>query len=635
MIRRPRLSVTGVRGRLAPGLGVLLLLSACGDERDARSSASSIGTSVSGTDGATGTTTDSTTQGDGNEGHGSEGSTGFSSTSATDDASGTHGSTGTTGTDDTTDDATTGPFCHFECSLDLQTVLCDGEPYQQCMGTEGCNAQINACSDGCEVAAHNKQSIGCEYYAVDMQSTSPQYCFAAFVANTWHDNAHISVERGGAVLQVETFARLPVGNGPGLTYQAYDPVAGLAPGEVAILFLSGTSGNTPNCPVAPAVIGDAGFSGTGVSDAFRISTDVPVVAYQINPYGGGSVAVTGASLLLPTSVWDDSYVAVNISAQDIAPPSMNIIAMENDTTVTLTPIANVVGGGGIPAGQAGQPLAFTLAAGQYAQITQSAELTGSVLTADKPIGHLAGQPCMRAPHGVAYCDHGEQMIPPVNALGSEYVGVMHRPRAGEPGIWRMIGAVDGTQLSWNVDVGGPATLQLGQIVEFITPTPFVVSSQDEDHPFLLFNYMSGSQWNQLSNTTGHGDPDAVLSISTEQYMNRYVFFADPTYPEGNLVIVRKRTGGVFHDVELDCAGVVGGWQAVGDYEWTRVDLITGNFQNVGNCSSGRREMWSDGLFGLWNWGWGTPLTSTFTSNVSYGYPAGLRVEPINQVILPQ
>jgi hypothetical protein len=249
---------------------------------------------------------------------------------------------------------------------------------------------------------------------------------------------------------------------------------------------------------------------------------------------------------------------------------------------------------------------------------------------------MAGHPCMRTPYGVAFCDHGEQMVPPIRALGSEYVGVMYRPRAGEPAIWRLIGAVDGTQLSWTGNVSGPAALQRGEVVEMISGEPFVVRSQDADHPFLLFAHMSGSQWTMLTNTGGYGDVDFVISVPPDQYLGRYVFFADPTYPETNLVIVRRKDqNGNFHDVELDCAGVLTGWQPIGDYEWTRIDLITGNFQNVGNCSTGRHEIWSEGgRFGLWVWGWGTPLTSTFTQNVSYGYPGGMNVQPINDVVIP-
>ena len=149
---------------------------------------------------------------------------------------------------------------------------------------------------------------------------------------------------------------------------------------------------------------------------------------------------------------------------------------------------------------------------------------------------------------------------------------------------------------------------------------------------MLFTYMSGSTWKP--GMEGYGDADFVISVPPEQYMSDYVFFTDPTYPEADLVVVRSKLNGKFEDVTLDCAGALTGWQPIGDYEWTRVDLITGNFQNVGNCSSGRHQINSKGRFGLWVWGWGTPLTSGFTANVSYGYPGGMNVQPINQVVIP-
>ncbi len=528
------------------------------------------------------------------------------------------------------------PGCEVTCSSDFHAVVdCNGNLIEQCTGTDGCDLVTGTCKNACEAANDNKQSVGCEYYATDMHSQQPTYCFAAFVANTWNTAVHIQVERGGVTLPVANFARIPSGSGPTLTYAPYDAAAGLPPGEVAILFLSGSSGGAPNCPVTSAAGADASVASTGIGQSFKITTEVPVVAYQINPYGGGSVAVTGASLLLPTSAWDTNYIAVNAYQYDLQPPSMNIVAAENNTEVTMVPVAAVTGGGGLPAGAANAPLTFTLNAGQQAQFSQNAELTGSVIQSSKPIGLMAGQPCMRTPFQVAYCDHGEQMVPPIRALGSEYVGVMYRPRGGEPAIWRIIGAVDGTQLEWDPPVGGPTTLQQGQIVEFHTGTPFVVKSQDEDHPFLLFSYMSGSTWNQLTGATDTGDVDFVISVPPQQYMSRYVFFADPTYPVTNLVVVRARDPmGNFHDVNLSCAGTLGGWQPVGDYEWTRVDLNTGNFQPVGGCDTGRHEMSSNGRFGLWVWGWGHPGTSPSTQNVSYGYPGGMNVQPINEVVIP-
>jgi hypothetical protein len=531
-----------------------------------------------------------------------------------------------------------GSGCSSKCSSDQHQVLgCDGTVIATCTGLEGCDQSTGTCVNACDAAVNNKQSVGCEYYATFMDQSTANACFAVFVANTWNTPAHITVEYDGVSLPVSSFGRIPSGSGPGLTYQPFDAAAGIPPGEVVVLFLSGpqgspSPGNAP-CPITSAIPSGVLLAGTtGIGNSFRVGSDVPVVSYEINPYGGGSAAVTAGSLLLPTSAWDTNYIAVNAYEYDIDHPSMNIVAMADGTQVTMVPVAAVQGGGGIPASPANAQMTFTLNRGEHAQLTQQQALTGSVIESDKPIGFMAGQRCMRAPFGVAYCDHGEQMIPPVRALGSEYVGVMHKPRMNEPGIWRVIGAVDGTQLTYSDAVGGPAALDRGQVVEFITGQPFVVKSQDPDHPFMLFNLMSGSTWQP--GMEGYGDADFVISVPPQQYMPAYVFFADPTYPETSLVIIRSKVEGQFKDVTLDCAGVLQGWQPIGEYEWTRTDLITGNFQNVGACSTGRHDITSEGPFGLWVWGWGTPLTDIFTANVSYGYPGGMNVQQINEVIIP-
>src|SRR5262249_40404438 len=200
-----------------------------------------------------------------------------------------------------------------------------------CTGTDVCNAATGTCSTPCVAAQGNKQSVGCEYYATFMDTFRLTSCFAAIVANTADQPVHIDVERQGVSLPIQTFARIPSGSGPALTLSPYDPVAGLPPGEVAILFLAGptqASPVDPVCPVESAVpYGALIDQATGIGWSFRIHTDWPVVAYQINPYGGGDYgATTGASLLLPTSVWDTNYLGVNAGPTGMAgrPPSENI-----------------------------------------------------------------------------------------------------------------------------------------------------------------------------------------------------------------------------------------------------------------------------------------------------------------------
>jgi hypothetical protein len=318
-------------------------------------------------------------------------------------------------------------------------------------------------------------------------------------------------------------------------------------------------------------------------------------------------------------------------------PSFNIVASQDGTNVTLLPKQAIVGGNGLPAGPANMPYKFTLDKGQQAQFSQQADLTGTIVQSDKPVGFLAANACMQVPLGTDHCDHGEQMLPPVKALGNEYAAVMFRPRvAGDKAIWHLVGAIDGTNLTYSTKVGGPAILDAGQVVDFTTDQPFVVKSQDTNHPFMLFSYMTGSQWSGLSDMGGYGDPDFVLGVPPQQYLQDYVFFADPSYPENNLVVVRAKdkVSMQFQDVTLDCAGKLGGWQPVGDYEWTRIDLTRHDFQDQNGCSSGAHEIKSDAPFGLWVWGWGSPETTTNTKYVSYGYPGGMNVSPINGVYIP-
>ena len=512
--------------------------------------------------------------------------------------------------------------CPLSCSADLHTVVdCHNSLVTTCASTDACDGTSHSCVEACAGAATSHRATGCDYYATDTENIEPTYCFAAFVVNTWTSPAHISVEYDGASENVAAFTRLPAGVGLGISYTEYDPVAGLPPGEVAILFLAGDSGGTPNCPVTSAVP-SAGHTGSGLFSSFHITTDVPVVAYEMNPYGDATVLEAAASLLLPTSVWDVNYLAVSPAPAAAGNPSLNIIARD-DTVITFTPTVAVAGGGGIPAGAANVPMTFNLSRGQHAQITQPAELTGSVISSSAPIGLMLTHNCMNVPAGFSSCEHGEQMVPPQHALGNRYAGVMYRPRiAGETAtFWKVVGTVDGTQLSYSTDVGGPATLNKGQAVNFLTGTPFVVQSQDADHPFEMFTYMTGSGYINDS----YGDPDFVVSVPPEQYLSEYVFFADPNYPETNLVLIRERGADAqFHDVTLDCAGTLANWQHVGDYEWTRIDLVT-EFAPVGMCSTGRHKIKSDAPFGLWVWGWG-PATS-------YGYPGGMNVAPINTVVL--
>jgi hypothetical protein len=223
------------------------------------------------------------------------------------------------------------------------------------------------------------------------------------------------------------------------------------------------------------------------------------------------------------------------------------------------------------------------------------------------------------------------------AMGSEYVAVKHKNRTSydEQPPWRLVGAVDGTTLTYDPPVAGaPATLNKGQLAMFFTASNFTVKSQDANHPFYAGGHMTGvysqGQHFDVPTFSSGGDPEWVNVIPPQQYLANYIFFTDPTMSNTNIVVTRQKApDGTFKDVQLDCVpGNLSGWQPVGssgNYEFTRVDLVVSG-AGVGGCNNGTHEIHSDEPFGVTVWGWDFA--------VSYAYPGGASVQPINTVVVP-
>ena len=179
-----------------------------------------------------------------------------------------------TSTGSSTGDNTTGPACQeFSCSEDLQSILCDGAPFDTCAAGSYCIDAACVPLSPCEASKLLKSSEGCEYYAVksELISAAQGSCFAAFVANTSEQPVKLNVEYDGQVLPVASFTRIPEGQGKNIVYQPYDANAGLPVGEVAIIFLSRGPGNFPNCPAPAGILQETHVVGTGFGKAFRIS----------------------------------------------------------------------------------------------------------------------------------------------------------------------------------------------------------------------------------------------------------------------------------------------------------------------------------------------------------------------------
>lgn len=535
------------------------------------------------------------------------------------------------------------------CSRDLKQVIhhnCDGtEDVTSCGPDQGCGG--GTCVDACTSATLSKGTTGCSFATLppDESGAVAGSCFAAMIANVWDRPVKVHASLGADAIDVGSSIYYAEVNG---TSVDYTPVGeAIAPGKVAIVFLaqaetpSGNPNNFIRCPasVVPAINEDPIRHKTTLTRAFRITTDTPVSAYSIFPYGGARSATPTATVLLPTSSWDKNYIAVSTWNPYPGAPTIQVIASEDDTEIRMRPKVDIIGGGGVLGIGEGQTQTWKLGRGEVLQITQRADTSGSPIEANKPIGLFGGSECTNI--GSTACDATQQQIPPVSQWGHSYALVPWRPRTGagtgmtearENVPWRLVGAANGTQLAYDParPGGAPETLDAGEVVTFTTNAIVTVRSQDDEHPFYAGMFMTGgAAIAQATNGPAMGDPDFVNAIPSEQFLDRYVFFVDHTYPESSLTLVRRRTGGEFAPVVLACAGEITGWKPLGlsgEYEYVWVSLTKlGAPQKYdgGTCGYGRHEAHSDGPFSVHVWGWG--------AYASYGYAGGMGSRPLSDV----
>ncbi len=571
----------------------------------------------------------------------------------------TDGPTDTTTTDDPTDDPTDTTdsdtsMDQFFCSADLHGIVNqDNELVETCEPHEGC---LDAtCVPACEAADQSDANFGCMFMAPTPPSYPPAKppCFAAFLTNSWGHPAVIDVSRDGVDLDVNLFGRLVT---PGLDPDQWPPIpdTGIPEGGAAVLFLSSDptaimpENQVPlNCPVTPAVDASTYVPGSGRGAAFEIFSDIPVTAYDILPFGGARSHFPSAELLYPTNVWGENYLTVMPPAGTHSVPGplwIQVVALEDSTTLTVNATATLQGGNGLMGAAIGEPTEFSLEAGEYVQwqIANAAEATGTVLQSDHPVALFSGSRFLRlqpmpAPGGEAT----HQQNSAVSALGYDYIGSPYETRRAdlepEEISYRIVGVVDGTQLTYDPPIAGaPTDLSSGQVVDFMTELPFRVQSQGDSHPFIFTQLMTTSNLpgGTRPGATAQGfapmlgDEEWVMVLPHAQFMDRYVFFTDPTYATTNLVLTRVDPGDGFHEVSVDCLGEITGWQPAGDsglFEVATADLMRADI-GVNGCENGLHVAESEGPFGLTVWG--------LDSYSSYAYPAGGNAFALTDVVVP-
>ena len=331
------------------------------------------------------------------------------------------------------------------CGGDLQTRVdvCrpDGSGYDPgalCQGA-GKACRHGVCDDLCSLAREQRSNVGCEYWAAQL------------------DNANINASLNASAQQYAV-----VVSNPQLDVAADVVVEqdDSEPGGAAIIKTVAKAHVTPqNLEVfllGPRwVDGTTDTSGTGdvhtflSRHAYRITSNVPIIAYQFNPLENVNVFSNDASLLKPVEAiagagryvvlgWPQTIAADSVSDHNFGLDLRNfitIIGTREQTKVTITTSTDIVGGAGIPATKAGDTLSWTLQPFEVLNLETGgfhADFTGSIIDASGPVAVFSGSEASDAPHWNTLAersccaDHLEEQLDPARTAGRRFI-VGHSP----------------------------------------------------------------------------------------------------------------------------------------------------------------------------------------------------------------
>jgi hypothetical protein len=468
----------------------------------------------------------------------------------------------------------------WECTgPDDQAVL-----HEDCQDPLTCINGMCVTPDACGEALAWGSSVGCAYFAVDMDNVTPDQPFAIVVGTPGEAATHVVVERrlGGA-------------------WQVLDE-ADVLPLQTRVFLLGDTT-----------VQGTYHLTGK----AFRVTSDLPVVAYQFNPYAGLSldnsdVCTNDGTLLLATSVLGRSYYVLGYP-NNVGSGSANIIATADDTQVTIRPSTAISAGGSVPAMSAGQAYDFTMQEADVIQLSASnGDISGTYIQTDKAVAVFGGNTCAFVPSAVYYCDHIEHQLFPITTWGREFVAARSPVRstniAPEKDYWRVIASEDGTLIGTSPAVAGldGAILDAGQVIEAGADHSFTISA---GAPIMVGQYLTGHEATDVDFHAAGGDPAMALLPPVEQFLTNYVFLAPEKYELDHAVIAHP--AGV--DPGLDGQPVSSNPQCVTeilDADWEITRCLIPDLTHAVDAAA---------PVGITVWGYG--------SRVSYGYTAGLSLKP--------
>ena len=495
----------------------------------------------------------------------------------------------------------------FDCDgFDVLECLPDGSGYQV---IDTCEEQLGeVCTNGecvqlCDLAEQTDSTIGCLFFAIDMDQhdMGPETIQYAVALSNVHENltatATVEASSGGVWTAVWS-----------------DQVG---PRQLVTVELN-----------------DAHVDDTAIHEegAYRITSSIPIIAYQFNPVNGASSYLSDASLLLPVSAYDSVYripgwrQAVD-NTGTIQHSSLNVVASVDNTTVVVTPSIATLSGAGVAAASPQAPVTIQLDQGDYLQISSDqdqAALAGTLIETapTTPVAVFAGHECALIPTTDCCCDHLEEQIFGIQTWGESYVAarIPHRGPPPEDCLWQAVAGNDPVDLTFEAHaevtgLPGVVSLAPGEVAEFWVsgstgnPGDFSVTGTDA---FLLTQFMISAY---ASPNPNMGDPAMVQTVPVEQYLDAYVVLVPNTWENDYMIITRP----------IGTVVTIGGTSIDAWPAWSESAVIgSSGFEAV-------RVLVSDGVHVLEGSDMFGVVVVGFDLHDSYAYPGGLNQQRINDL----
>jgi len=546
-----------------------------------------------------------------------------------------------------TDCAATGQSCivGYGCVVCRpDSISCDGADVVRCNAdgsawdvVETCDISMGlACRDGscrnlCELAIEDKSYVGCEFYSADLDNaaigagrdaSSQQY--AVVVSNPGSLASEVVVEANlappGAPLDLvevqrttllpgdlEVFA-LPRREVDGSSSnQSCRPDDRSCPGTEVCLCSSGDTAPPCFCRIDATASGLNDGTGTALSSqAYRVTSQLPIIAYQFNPLDNVGVFSNDASLLTPTSTIGRTYTVVGwpqtIADADCDPadpacaqidfdPSrddedlrafLTVLGTVPGTTVHLTlgmRVFRVLGDGAdIPVLGPGGELDVTLGPFDVLNLETdglNGDFTGTRVEASDPVVVFVGSEASDAPRFNNYstrqccADHLETQLYPDDTLGASFYIARMPPRSvalnqafldptvdsvaevNEPEWVRVVAVAPGTTTLSTTLPPPDDRIVLEQYQDVIIPArqDFLLFSAG-GLPVAVLQTLPSQEAVGIPNFYPGGDPAIIAVPPVEQYRQDYVFLTPDQYAFDFITVTSQRDTAIRLDGEL-------------------------------------------------------------------------------------